>query len=186
MFILVIITTLVTLFITSSWRRITLTNMVEDVNRSVLVSIDRFDRDISESSSTHVTIDTVHSAVFFPSPRDVDGAYRTIAGGEPDWCCWILYYLYPDGASQTTDGRQLYLLARKRVSGELASPPGAGEPGNLNGASVVARNITAFSVVMENPSSSVNYRVTVRAAKVYGGRDCSFELEKVIAVKSFI
>ncbi len=186
MFILVIITTLVTLFITSSWRRITLTNTVEDVNRSVLVSIDRFDRDISESSSTHVTIDIDRNAVYFPSPRDADGAYRTLAGVDPDWCCWILYYLYPDGASRTTDGRQLYLLARKRVSGGLSSPPGPGESGNLNGASVVARNITAFSVVMENPSSAVNYRVTVRAAKIYGGRDCSFELEKVIAVKSLI
>jgi len=185
MFILVIITLLVTLFITSSWRRIVLANTVEDVQRSAVVSLDRFDRDISESSSTHVTIDTMHHAVYFPSPRDHDGVYRTLAGGDPDWCSWILYYLFPDG-SQTTDGRPIHLLARKRLPGGLASPPGAAETGTLSGASVMARNITAFTVMMENPSASVIYRVTVKAEKVYGGRDCSFELEKAIAVKSLI
>jgi hypothetical protein len=183
-FILVIIGSVITLFITSSWRRIQLTNMVEDMNRSALLSLDHLARDISETTSSRVIIDGTNNFICFPTARDIDGTYRLLPGGEPDWNGWILYYLFPDGSLRTTDNRQIYLLARKRLAGTITNPPAASAAGDLSGATIVARNMLEFTIVMDNLLGTVNYRATVKVTKEYGGRDCYFELERVFAAKS--
>lgn len=174
---LAIILTICTTIFISAWRRYHIVNVIDDVETSAFIGVERVSRDARETSRNFIGYDSTSKSLYFPSPRDMAGAYYYGPDMVSSWQTWMIYYLYPDPQHSS-----LYYLARKQRAGDLSSPPAIySEITNLDDASIVARNVYDFEVLLSPPErNSLEVKLDTRAD--FKGKACTFTARKTIFV----
>jgi type II secretory pathway pseudopilin PulG len=184
--IIVALTLLITLmalsavFFTSAWRKFHAQSALQDAQTNGIIGIDRFGRDFRETSITYVTNNATSAtaidsrSIYFPSPRDLEGRFCTLATGEPDWKTWVIYTLGPD-----PDHAGTYLLFRKKMTGTPTFPPSLSDVNNKAGAMIMAHFISNFEVTQASGTGSIySYNALVETLRNYKNESYSFKTEK--------
>lgn len=171
----------------SSWRRFGVTTVVQDTQRNALSGMSRFGRDFSETSMWQVSNQSRsrYRCIYFPSRRDKYGMFDYSGVDSGTWKSWIFYYLVEQTGKTTTDGRPLYLLARK-VKEMTTAPLLADLPSyiTMKEAQVAARNVTMFTLDIQHTGEVDSYKVVIETQGQYLGKKCSFRTERIFLLNS--
>jgi prepilin-type N-terminal cleavage/methylation domain-containing protein len=164
----------------SSWQRFQITGIMQEVQNSALMGIDRFSRDFNETdlSSVHNSADQNYDIkeryIYFRTARNREGRYVSSPSGI-EWQGYFYYFLLRD-TSNTTAIR--YNLMRTRFETEpLGITPDhiSGSPDTV----ALTRNIIDFHI----EGGAAYYRVHLETSLLYKGRKCTFAIDREYFLK---
>ncbi|MGV8121325.1 MAG: type II secretion system protein J [Candidatus Xenobiia bacterium LiM19] len=193
MSLLAIVLTLCTILFISSLKKFRNSSTEIDIKNAATVGLARFGRDFRETSITHIVnnaegVTMAGKYFYFPSPRDRNGNYQRYTTGETNFCSWIIYYIPQNEFITLDNNEKVYYLARRVINpASLITPPAGLDMNTLNGAQVVARNVTKFQINKAVISNSVySYDLLIETKGYNAGNVNTFRVNETFTVYDLV